>query len=65
MRHEHSNAVNRLIHDLGAVGRVQVERPSATERVEAILGIELTGVLRTSLTGDPGPVRGQQPRRVA
>jgi hypothetical protein len=63
--HQHTDASKRLLHDLATVGRMQAERPSAAERVEAILGVELTGVLRTSLAGEPGPARGFQPRRAA
>jgi hypothetical protein len=44
---------------------MQAERPSAAERVEALLGLELAGVLRTSLAGEPGPAHGLQPRRAA
>lgn len=65
MRPEHTNATNRLLHDLAAVGRMQAERPSAAERVEAVLGATLAGVLRASLTGDRGPAHGLQPRRAA
>ena len=65
MHPQHTSATNRLLHDLAAVGRMQAERPSAAERVEAVLGFELAGVLRASLTGEPGPARGLQPRRAA
>jgi hypothetical protein len=56
---------DRLLHDLDAVGRMQAERPTAAERVDAILGVELAGVLRTLLAGEPGPAHGLQPRRAA
>jgi hypothetical protein len=55
---------SRLLHDLAVVGRMQAERPSAAERVEALLGAELTGVLRTTLAGTK-PAGGLQPRRAA
>ena len=65
MRAKDSNATKRLLHDLAAVGRMQADRPSADERVEALLGLELAGVLRTSLVGEPGRPHGLQPRRAA
>lgn len=65
MRHEHTTASNRLLRDLAAAGRMQLERPSAAERVEALLGAELTGVLRTTLVGASTPAGGVQPRRAA
>ena len=65
MRLEDSTATSRLLHDLDAFGRMQAERPSAAERVDAILGVELAGVLRTLLAGEPGPAHGLQPRRAA
>jgi len=65
MRFEDSTTTSRLLHDLDALGRMQVERPSAAERVDAILGVELAGVLRTLLAGEPGPAHGLQPRRAA
>ena len=46
---DHTSATNRLLHDLAAVGRMQVERPSAAERVDALVGAELAGILRTTL----------------
>ena len=55
MRHEHTTATNRLLHDLAAVGRMQNESPSAGERVEALLGAELADVLRTTLTDASTP----------
>jgi hypothetical protein len=65
MRLKNSQATNRLLHDLAAMGRMQAERPSAAERVEALLGLELAGVLRTSIVGEPGPAHGLRPRRAA
>ena len=65
MRLKNSQATNRLLHDLAGVGWMQAERPSAAERVVAFLGLELAGVLRTSLAGEPGPAHGLQPRRAA
>ncbi len=65
MRFEDSTAASRLLHDLDALGRMQTERPSAADRVDAILGVELAGVLRTLLAGEPGPAHGLQPRRAA
>lgn len=64
MRHEVSHGTGRLLHDLAAIGRMQSERPTAHERVEALLGSELTGVLRTSLV-TAVPTGGLQPRRAA
>jgi hypothetical protein len=65
MRYDHTKATNRLLHDLAAVGRMQTERPSATERVEALLGAELAGVLRATLADTSTPTGGLQPRRAA
>ena len=64
MRDADVNATKRLLHDLDTVGRMQSERPSAAERVEALLGAELAGVLRTTLV-DTSAAAGFQPRRVA
>lgn len=64
MRQENS-ATNRLLHDLAAVGRMQVERPSAAERVEALLGSELTGILRTTLVTASTPPGGFRQHRAA
>ena len=64
MRHQEVTATDRLLHDLDAVGRMQTERPSAAERIEALLGAELAGVLRTTLM-DASPAGGLQPRRAA
>lgn len=58
-------ATQRLLRDLVAAGLMQQERPSASERLESLLGAELTGVLRASLTGTPGPAQRLQPRRAA
>ena len=55
MRHEHTTATDRLLRDLAAAGRMQSERPSAAERVEALLGAELTGLLRTTLVDATPP----------
>lgn len=65
MRQRNAYATNRLLRDLVAVGEMERERPSADERLEALLGAELTGVLRASLTGKPGPAQRLQPRRAA
>jgi hypothetical protein len=65
MRQRNAYATNRLLRDLVAAGEMQRERPSAAERLEAVLGAELTGVLRASLTGTPGPAQRLQPRRAA
>jgi hypothetical protein len=64
MRDHDIDAADRLLRDLAAVGRMQVDRPSAAERVEALLGSELTGILRTTLV-DAAPTGGLQPRRAA
>ena len=55
----------RLLRDLVAVGEMQRERPSASERVELLLGAELAGVLRATLTGTPGPAQRLQHHRAA
>jgi hypothetical protein len=65
MRPQNTRGTSRLVHDLAAVGRMQQERPSAHERIEALLGSELTGILRTTLVGATTPVSGLRPRRVA
>jgi len=65
MRAKDTNATARLLHDLAVVGKMQADHPSATERVDALLGLELAGVLRTSLVGEPGRPHGLQPRRAA
>jgi hypothetical protein len=59
MRHEHTTATDRLLHDLAAVGRMQNERPSAAERIEGLLGTELADILRTTLVdaSTPGGVQ--------
>jgi hypothetical protein len=54
----------RLLRDLFCVGQMLEERPSAAERVEAILGPELAGVAHAAVMG-PGPVHGVRPRRAA
>jgi hypothetical protein len=64
MRDSNATAESRLLHDLAAVGRMQDERPSAAERVQALLGAELAGVLRSTLA-DTSPAGGLQPRRAA
>jgi hypothetical protein len=64
MRHGTPRGTNRLLHDLAAVGRMQRERPTAYERIEALLGSELTGVLHTTLV-TAAPTGGLQPRRAA
>ena len=65
MRHRDVYATDRLLRDLVAVGEMQRERPSADERLESLLGIELTAVLRTTLTGTPAPGRRLQQHRAA
>jgi hypothetical protein len=64
MQKRSTAATDRLLFDLAAVGRMQQERPTAAERVEAILGTELAGVLHTALRDDatPGTLK---PRRAA
>jgi len=64
MRHADVNPTERLLRDLDTVGRMQSERPSAAARVEALVGAELAGVLRTMLV-DTSPVGGLRPRRAA
>jgi hypothetical protein len=64
MRHQDITATSRLLHDLAAVGRMQAERPSAAERVEALIGSELTGILRTTLVGTT-PAGGLRHHRAA
>ena len=65
MRPPSTRGINRLLHDLAAVGRMQRDWPTAHERVEASLGSDLTGVLRTALVGATWPAGGLQPRRAA
>ena len=65
MRQRDVYGTNRLLRDLVAVGEMQRERPSADERLESLLGSELTTVLRATLTGTPGPAQRLQPRRAA
>jgi hypothetical protein len=65
MPHQDITATNRLLHDLDAVGRMQTDRTPAAERVEALLGAELAGVLRASLATASTPTGGLQPRRAA
>ncbi len=65
MRHGVTGGTDRLLHDLAAVGRMQQERLSAHERVEALLGSELAGILRSTLVGATTPAGGLQPRRAA
>jgi hypothetical protein len=65
MRQRDVYATNRLFRDLVAVGEMQRERPSAGERLESLLGIELTAVLRATLTGTPGPAQRLQQHRAA
>lgn len=45
----------RLLRDLIAAGLMQDDRPSASERLRARLGRDLTAVVVASLTGTPGP----------
>jgi hypothetical protein len=59
---------HRLLRDLVAAGLMLEERPSASERLRSKLGRDLAGVLRASLTGEPGPghaSHGLRPRRAA
>lgn len=65
MRQMDFPGTERLLRDLVATGLMQQERPSADERLETLLGAELTGVLRASLMGTPGPAQRLQPRRAA
>ena len=65
MRQRDVYGTNRLLRDVVAVGEMQRERPSADERLESLLGAELTGILRATLTGTPGPAQRLQPRRAA
>jgi len=65
MRQRNAYGTQRLLRDLIATGLMQQERPSASERLESMLGAELTGVLRSTLTGTPGPAHRLQPRRAA
>jgi len=65
MRQGNAHGSQRLLRDLAATGLMQQERPSASERLESILGPELTGILRATLTGTPGPAHRLQPRRAA
>lgn len=65
MRPRDVYGTSRLLRDLVAAGVMQQERPSASERLESLLGAELTGVLRTSLTGTPAPAQRVQRRRAA
>ena len=57
-------ATDRLLSDLAAVGRMQQERPNAAERLEALLGAELAGVLRTAHR-DGSATAALTPRRAA
>ena len=65
MRQRDVYATSRLLRDLNATGVMQQERLSAHERLESLIGAELTGVLRASLTGTPGPAARLQSRRAA
>lgn len=64
MRHGPSRGTDRLLQDLAVVGRMQHERLTAYARIEAMLGSELAGILRTSLVS-AAPTGGLQPRRAA
>jgi hypothetical protein len=55
MRHEHTTGTDRLLRDLEAAGRMQSDRPSAAERVEALVGAELAGILRATLVDATPP----------
>jgi hypothetical protein len=57
-------ATRRLLRDLVCVGLMADERPSAAERVESLLGRDLTTVVRASITG-PRPVHGLRTHRAA
>ncbi len=57
-------ALERLLADLAAAGRMQQDRPTAAERIESLLGADLAGVLRTALS-EPTPAGGLAPRRAA
>jgi hypothetical protein len=62
MRTRDIYGTQRLLRDLVAVGVMQQGRPPASERVESLLGAELAGVLRATLTGTPGPAQRLQHR---
>jgi hypothetical protein len=55
MRQKDTYGTQRLLRDLAATGLMLQERPSAAERLDALLGTELHGVLRATLTGTPSP----------
>jgi hypothetical protein len=57
MRHIDTHGTQRLLRDLAATGLMQQDRPSADERLESLLGAELTGVLRATLMGTPSPAQ--------
>jgi len=57
-------STRRLLRDLVAVGLMQTDRPTATQRLEAKLGDGLVHVLTGSLT-DGGRPHGLRPRRAA
>jgi hypothetical protein len=61
----HTRASRRLLRDLAVVGRMQQDQPTAAERVESLLGIELADILRTSLADATGGAHGARPRRAA
>jgi len=65
MRQTNNQGTQRLLHDLAATGLMLRERPSTSERLDALLGVELHGVLRATLTGTPGPAQRLQHHRAA
>jgi hypothetical protein len=54
----------RLVRDLVCVGLMLDERPSASERLEAIIGRDLAAVARAAVTG-PDPAHGVRVHRAA
>jgi hypothetical protein len=57
-------ATRRLLRDLVCAGRMADERPTAAERVEALLGHDLATVVRASIAG-PGPAHGLRTHQAA
>jgi hypothetical protein len=55
-------ATRRLLRDLVCLG--QDDRPTASERVESLLGRDLAAVVRASIAG-PAPVHGVRTHRAA
>jgi hypothetical protein len=57
-------ATRRLLRDLVCLGQMTDERPTASERVESLLGRDLAAVVRASIAG-PAPVHGVRTHRAA